>query len=406
MITLMAWRNIWRNKRRSLITLSSIAFAVLFSTLMMSVQKGSLDQMIDNSVKFYTGHFQVQNPKFMDEKSINNSFTYTPDLVNKLEQINGVVAVSPRVESFALASYGSGSRATMVLGVEPEKEDQIMVLTKKLVQGKMITSNSKGVLMGTGLAEYLKVGLGDTLVLISQGYHGVNAAGLFVIEGLLKFPNPTQNKQMIVMPLKQAQWFYDLNNRLTSTAILLKNYKSMPEVEATANTFLDLEKQRIVNWEEMTPELIQTANMKYASARVMIMILYAVIGFGMFGTFLMMTAERKREFGIMLAIGMRRRLMQVVMFFEILMLSALGVLAGLAISSVLLTYFHFNPIGLASSQETIAEAYGMEFAIRFSLQSTIFLFQAFAVFIITLILSIYPILVIKKTNPVEAIREG
>ena len=406
MMIRMAWRNIWRNKRRSFITLSSIAFAVFFSTLMMSVQKGSLDQMIDNSVKFYTGHLQIQDPKFKDEKSINNSFAYSPDLVDNLSHIDGVEAVSPRIESFALASYGAGSRAAMVLGVNPEKEDQVMVLSKKLAKGKMINADSRGVLAGSGLAEYLNVGINDTLVLISQGYHGVNAAGLFVIEGILKFPNPMQNKQMIVMPLKQAQWFYDLNGRLTSAAILLKNYKSIPDVEVQASAFLNSEEQQIVSWEEMTPELIQTANMKYATSRVMIVILYAVIGFGMFGTFLMMTAERKREFGIMLSIGMKRRLLQSVVFLEILLLSALGVIVGLAISSVMLTYFHFNPIGLASSQETIAEAYGMEFAIRFSLQRSIFLFQAFAVFIIATILSFYPLVVIKKTNPVEAIREG
>ncbi|MCB0506568.1 MAG: ABC transporter permease, partial [Cyclobacteriaceae bacterium] len=101
MMIRMAWRNIWRNKRRSFITLSSIAFAVFFSTLMMSVQKGSLDQMIDNSVKFYTGHLQIQDPKFKDEKSINNSFAYSPDLVDNLSHIDGVEAVSPRIESFA-----------------------------------------------------------------------------------------------------------------------------------------------------------------------------------------------------------------------------------------------------------------------------------------------------------------
>ena len=126
----------------------------------------------------------------------------------------------------------------------------------------------------------------------------------------------------------------------------------------------------------------------------------------MFGTFLMMTAERKREFGIMLAIGMKRRLLQTVVFSEIVMLSALGVLAGLAVSGVLLTYFHFNPIGLASSQKTIAEAYGMEFAIRFSLDQSIFIFQALAVFILATALSFYPLNKIRKNDPVVAIREG
>jgi len=405
MITL-AWRNIWRNKRRSLITLSSIAFAVIFSTLMMSVQRGSLEHLIDNSVKFYSGHFQIQHAKYWNEKTINNSLIYTDELLANLSEIEGVVTASPRVESFALVSYNSTSKATMVLGVDPKKEEHLLELTKKLKKGKLITNDSKGVLIGEGLAAYLKVDVNDTLVLISQGYHGVNAAALFPIDGILKFPNPVQNKQLICMSLKEAQWFYDLDMKLTSIVLLLDDYKKMPVVEKQANQFIDADTHTLMNWQDMIPELIQTAEMKYSSARIMIFILYAVIGFGMFGTFLMMTAERMREFGMMLAIGMNRISLQLITFLEILLLSAFGVLVGLALGVLIITYFNFNPIQLGSSYDAIADMYGMEMAVEFSIQGAIFYTQAFAVFIIAFILSFYPLIVINKIKPVEAIREG
>jgi len=138
----------------------------------------------------------------------------------------------------------------------------------------------------------------------------------------------------------------------------------------------------------------------------MIMILYAVIGFGMFGTFLMMTAERMREFGILLAIGMKRIVLQATTFLEVLILSSMGVMMGLALSSVLIIYFYFNPIDLGSSYDAIANSYGIEMTIEFSLDSAIFITQAFAVFIIAFILSFYPLIIISKTKPVKAIKEG
>lgn len=407
MIFTLAWRNIWRNKRRSLITISSIAFAVLFSTMMMSIQKGSWENMIDMSVRFHTGHFQIQQPDYWESKTLDNSFSYSNKLVSNLDTIENVVAISPRIESFALASYGLNTRATMIMGIEPEREDKILALSKKLVEGSMIDSDSKGIVIAQGLAEYLNVGLNDTLVLISQGYHGVNAAGLFKIEGILKFPNPIQNKQLVCMPLKKAQWLYDMDNRLTSLVVLLSDYKDMPEAEKRMASLTNDDDKELINWRTMSPTILQTAEMKYNSAYIMIFILYAVIGFGMFGTFLMMTAERMLEFGIMLAIGMRRRLLQAVMFIEIVMMSSLGVLLGVIISIGIITYFYYNPIELAgTAYNDMVDAYGLEMILKFSANPLVFLTQAQAILIIAFILSFYPLLVLHRTIPVKAIKEG
>ena len=269
----------------------------------------------------------------------------------------------------------------------------------------MISSASDGIMIGQELAEYLDLNLTDTLILLSQGFHGANAAGLFVVEGILRFPNPMQNKQMICMSLTKAQWFYNLNQRVTNTVVLLDDYTRMPLVEPQIAGLLDEEKE-LLSWRTMTPDLIQTAEMKYASAAVMIMVLYAVIGFGMFGTFLMMTAERKREFGILLAIGMKRKILQLSTFLEVFILSFLGVLIGLAISTGLILYFNANPIPLTSTQEELADMYGMEMIIQFSAQSMVFYTQGLAIFLIAFILGFYPVLSIGKTVPVEAIREG
>lgn len=405
MLTTLAWRNIWRNKRRSFITMSSIGFAVIFATMMTSVQRGSWEAIINNSVKFSTGHYQIQHPEYWGDRTLDNSIEYSEELVRNLDGLTGIQVVSPRIESFALASTGENSRAVMVMGVDPTREEGIIGFSRKLEEGEIIESSSKGIMIAQGLAEYLQLELHDSLILLGQGYHGTNAAGLFRIEGILKYTHPVQNKQMVCMSLANAQWFYGMDNRLTSTVILLDDNSLMTSVGQSATPLLS-EDTDLVEWATMIPDLIQTAEMKYASSTVMSLVLFAVIGFGMFGTFLMMTAERNREFGIMMAVGMSRTQLQITTFLEILFLAALGVLVGLAISAAVIIYFNQNPVDLGSSYQELADSYGMEMSLIFSAQGRVFFTQAFAVFMIAFILSVYPMLAIQKVKEVDAIREG
>lgn len=205
MILIMAWRDIWRNRRRSYITISSIAFSVLFACAFMSMQYGSMTYMIDNAVRFYSGLMQVQKVGYWDERTLNNSMPYSLELLHNLQQVEGVMVAVPRVESFALSAYGNLTRPAMIMRVDFDKENEITRIKQKLVVGDLMEYDESGVLLSSGMAEYLKMGLGDTLVLIGQGYHGVNAAALFVVKGLIKFANPTQNKQVVAMSLANAE---------------------------------------------------------------------------------------------------------------------------------------------------------------------------------------------------------
>lgn len=401
----LAWRNIWRNKRRSYITMSSVAFAVLLSCLMMSVQYGTLDHMVNNVVKFYSGHIQIHHDKYWDEKIIDNSLSYNQTFIDSLESIPNAVSVVPRIESFALSAFDTRTKGAMVLGIDPDKEDGIINIKSKIKEGSYFGKDDKSVLLGTGLAKYLGISVGDSVVLISQGYHGASAIGLYPVAGLVKFPNPDQNNQTVCLPLKEAQWFYGLKDKVSSIALLMN---SQDDVKVAKNYINDLveEKSMIpMDWEEMMPDLVQTVRLKHSSSRIMIMVLYIVIGFGMFGTFLMMTAERTREFGTTIAIGMKRVWLQLTIFYEIVMMSLMGVLAGIVMSLAIITYFYFNPVQLGSDMSDMYESYGVEAVIEFAMSSGIFVWQAWAIFIIGFVLSFYPILVLKRIKPVQAMRE-
>lgn len=406
MYLVLAWRNIWRNKRRSLITIASISFAVFIACLMRSLQLGSYEHMISNAAQFYTGYIQVHESGYWDDKTLDNSFENSESLTNNIASTEGVEVAVPRLESFALASYGTKTKGSLVMGIDPEKEDKLTKVKSKLVAGEYLKSDDKAVMVAEGLAEYLKLGVGDTIVLIGQGYHGANAAAVYSIKGIMKFPVPTQNKQTVYMPLKEAQWFYAAEHRLTSISLVIDKAKHTDRIVAAISSKVDTDKLEVMGWRDLMPDLVQGIEVDNISGQVMLWILYAVIGFGMFGTFLMMTAERMYEFGVMMSVGMRRKIMQLTVVLEMGMMSTIGVLLGVVVSLPILTYYFFNPLYFSGTSADAIETFGMEPAYFFSLEPSLFYSQAWAIFFMVAILGFYPLYVIQKLKPVEAMHEA
>jgi len=402
----LAWRNIWRNKRRSIITILSITFAVLLACVMRSMQLGSYERMIDNAARFFTGYIQIHQNGYWDDKTLDNSFTYNSELLSTVASIEGVEVAVPRVESFALASFGTKTKGAMVLGIVPDKEDLLTKTKSKVVEGEYLEDNDQSIMVAEGLAEYLKLKVGDSLVLIGQGYHGANAAAIYPIKGIMKFPMPLQNNQTVYLPLKEAQWFYAADNRLTSIALVVDKAKHVDRIIADISAKVDMEILEVMGWRDLMPDLVQGIEVDNISGKIMLWILYAVIGFGMFGTFMMMTAERMYEFGVMMSVGMRRLIMQFVVFIEMGMMSLIGVFAGIGLSLPILIYYYHNPVFMTGESADAIEKFGVEAAYFFSLEPSLFYNQAWAIFFMAFILGIYPLYVIQRMKPVEAMREA
>ena len=398
----MAWRNVWRNKKRTWITASSIAFAVFFAVVMQSMQLGSYERMIDNSVRFYTGHLAVHQEEYWEDKILDNSYE-AGDLSNLALDTDQVAVSVPRISSFALASFGNRTKGVMIHGIDPKKEATLTLLDKKVTRGNYLSD--EGLMIAEGLADYMDIGIGDTLVLISQGYHGVNAVGKYPVVGLLRFPVPEFNQTAVYMPLTTAQEFYGAPDMITSQSILLQQAKAMTEVQASIRQQLEGTALTVMNWEEMMPELIQGIEMDYYGGLMMIYILYAVIGFGILGTFLMMTKERTYEFGILNAIGMKRSKIMITVALEIVFLTFVGVVVGLMVSTPLVTYFYFNPIYFTGDYARAFESFGYEAILPFSMDPVIFYNQAIVVLLISLLLGLYPMMYIKRLKIIKALKE-
>ncbi|MEA1896149.1 MAG: FtsX-like permease family protein [Bacteroidota bacterium] len=399
----IAWRNLWRNRKRTLITIASVFFGVLWAVLLKSLQTGSFDNMVDNMVKFTSGYIQIQNTDYKQTKSLNNSFVPDTSLLSLLEQNEDIHIYTPRLKSFALAASEEQSFGTAVFGVRPEIEEQISNFSQWIVEGAYLAASDNGIIIGDILAKNLDVVPGDTLALIGQGYHGVQAAGLFPIRGLLRFPIPDLNKQILYMGIETAQDFFQAPGLVTSL-VLMVDGPSM--VEPVVDQLKNYNNPEIItySWEELQPQLVQLIAGKTSSGKIFIGILFILVGFGILGTFIMMVAERKRELGIMIAIGMQRVRLSAILFLESLLIGALGVFCSYVFCLPLIGYFVKNPIRVGGEMAKVWGDMGFEPVIMFSGAMEVFSGPAITVFIISIIISVYPITSVIGMKAVDALR--
>ena len=399
----MAWRNLWRNRRRTLITMASVFFGVILSTIMTSMQEGVYSKMIDNVVKFYTGYLQVQDPDYWDNKTINNTFVPSDSLFALLGQTEGITEYVPRMESFTLISTGDETKGGALIGIDPEGENRVTGLKQWLDKGSYLEEDDNGILLTASLAENLEVDIGDTLVLLSQGYHGASAEGLFPLRGVLDFPSPEMNSMGGYVSLSRARDFFWAEDLATSVVVMLENYDKLEEVTGTLRSELG-DDYAIITWVGMQPQVKQMIEADRAGALVMKAILYLLIGFGILGTIIMMLSERRREMGVMISIGMKKYRLIVVMIFETVMIGILGVIAGFLVSIPIISFLVNNPIPIPGEAGEAYSQFGLEPVIYFSSRLSVFSGQAITVLLITLAVAFYPALHTIRLKAVEALQ--
>jgi ABC-type lipoprotein release transport system permease subunit len=400
----LAWRNIWRNKRRTIITISAVLFAVLLCTLMRSLLEGVYTHMVDNVAGFSTGYLQVHKKGYWQEKNIDNSMSFHDSLLNTITNTDDVTAVVPRIETFALASTGSLTTGVILTGTDPLRENTITRLQSKLVEGAMLEANDRSVLIAAGLAQKLKLKVNDTLVLMTQGYHAASANGLYPVKGIVKIGSPELNKAMVYLPLAEAQNLLSLDEHISGISIMIRNSNQLSRVKQSLHVQLDTTAYEVMDWKEMLPELDQMIEADGSGHRIMLAVLYVMISFGVFSTVLMMLAERKHEFGIMIAIGMQKHKVLKIVIAETLLLLVLGISLGTLAAWPVLQYFYVHPIQLSGELKTVYENYGFEAIIPVSRDFIVFWSQVKAVAVIGLFVLIYPVIHLSRFKLMQAIR--
>lgn len=411
----LAWRNLWRNKHRTWITLASIFFGVVFSIGMSSLTKGIIGNLIIENIESYSGYLQLQNEDYIDEPSLDNCFTYTDQLHKTLTENPNIRSAVPRIETFALASNGNRSQGVMVTAISPTQEKKManperflvrfrltqqalqllkplfkkeqkrknltlyidhsytnsqrmladiglqkasLALQKKALQATLFHSNyltekDEGILVSDALAKHLQVLPGDSLILMGQGYHGTSAATLCPIRGIIKVTSPDLDRRLIYMPLATADHFLGMEGHITSLSLNLDHPDRMEETKQELTALLP-QGMAIRNWKELTPSLSQQADEGEGERFVILFILYIILFFGIIGTLEMMISERKKEFGMLHAIGMPREKIAKVFATEISLLTLIGITLGALAGALVIVVGYYHPIPLHGQ---IAQAY-------------------------------------------------
>ncbi|MDX1672311.1 MAG: FtsX-like permease family protein [Balneolaceae bacterium] len=406
MLTLkLAWRNIWRNRRRTIITTLSIIVAVFLSAVTRSTQEGQYENMIKNTVGTFTGYIQIHHQGYWEEPTLENSMGTVDSLLAQLSGHRGVTELVPRIESYALAAGRDLSRPAMILGIDIEAEKALSNPRDRLTSGRYFNSNNEqAAILGTELMDRMNIELGDSLVLVGQGFHGMTASGLYPVKGTVSYINPELNSNLVLLPLQTAQQFLLTGDRLTTIALMIENPALIDRTVEELRAVLPEETYEVMGWREMMPELVQAIQADRGSGIIILLVLYMVVGFGILGTVLMMIAEREFELGVMISVGTSRWMIAKILSLEVLLMTLLGTALGILFSMPVIWYFKLNPIRFTGDMSTVAQQYGMDPVLQFSADSAIFTGQAVTVFIITLLFSAIPLWRAARLNPVKAMR--
>ncbi|SHL09725.1 ABC-type transport system, involved in lipoprotein release, permease component [Chitinophaga jiangningensis] len=403
-IVKLAWKNLWRNPTRTLVTVAAIFFAVILSMVAEALKLGVFENLVKNVVSFHSGYIQVHKMGYQDEQILDNSFSQDNTTASLIANTRNVNAVTPRLEAFSLAASAELTKGCLVAGINPELENNITQLKTKLVAGKYLKGSDNAVLMAEGLANSLKLRVYDTVMLIGQGYHGATAAGKFVIKGIVKFGSPQLNNGILFMPLPAAQEYFSAEKQITAYILSVHTDKLLPTTAVAVKRVVGVDYE-VLTWEELMPDIKQHIATDSNNMKIVQAVLYLLICFGIFSTLLMMMLERKFEIGMLVAIGMKKSKLILLFIIESVLTVLTGCLAGMVAGVPLIFYLHYYPIRMGGDTAKAYERFGFEAIFPTSTDSTIFISQALTVLMIGIALSLYPIVKILQLKPLTAMKK-
>ncbi len=403
----LAWRNVWRNPRRTGLTVAATVFAVALLVMASALSTGMWDKIIDDTVGMASGHVTLTGPNYLEDRTLEQ-FTYLDaTLQARLEENPAVAGFAPRVNAFGLLSQGDVTRGVMVMGLDPRREETVSTLPNRIRSGRFLDAEgSKEIVLGERLAQVLGVGVGDELLLYSVAYSLESAYDLFRVVGLMGLPNSDLDRGLALITLADAQAFFVYGDRLSEIAIRAQDAGASSNLAEELGLSLDPKRAEAHPWQEVMPDLAQSVVLDKAGMYGMIGILIVVVSFGIFNTILMAVLERKREFGVVLALGLRPRAIFRIVYIESILLAGVGLVLGLLVAIPLALYLQTHPISLANNEEMVAafEVVGAEPLLSAKLVASNPLFSGLTILVVALVAALYPALRASRGKPVDVLR--
>ena len=404
----MAWRNVWRNTRRTILTISAIAFASLLLVFMLSFQFGSYETMINTSVKIHTGHLQIQAAQYHDNRNIRYVVSDLNKIAAVLEDIPQIASYTYRAQAFSLVSSAKRTYGAMVTGIDPAGETGVSRLKSLIRKGAFLSgTDTNQALVGSLLARNLQVGIGDELTILGQGHDGSIAATVVTVKGIFNSGIDEFDRSALQIPLKTFQNVYTMPGMAHEVVIVAHSLSDVGTIKRTVQKALSslVTDQRLVvlDWNELMPGLRQSIEMDLISGLIFYILLILVVAFSILNTFLMAIFERTKEFGVLMAIGTSPGRLTKVLLIESMTMAVIGIAAGIILGSLLTFYLQLHGFDISGSSELLSQ-FGITGRIYPKLSWISAISGPAAVLSITFLAALYPALRVRKMKPVEAMR--
>ena len=401
----MAWRNLWRHKRRTWLTVGAMIFSNLILVFSISLQFGSYRMMIDNTLKSYTGHMQIQREGYNDEPKMRSSIDAIIPLANEVRKQLGSDTVAARGVAFAMTSSEERSYGLQIVGVEPEYEPNVSTLPGLINRGSYFTdSNAEEIVIGAVLARNLRVGVGDELTLLGSGHDGSFAAGIAIVSGIFESGIAEIDRSMAQLPIGYFQNLFGMDGKGHNIVINAPELSQVPALQQTIKKMLaGRDRLVVLDWEQLQPGLKQAIQADFTSAWFMYGVLIVLVAFSVLNTQLMSVLERTREFGVMMSLGVKPARLGSLVITETVVMSGLGLAIGAALGIILTWYLSIVGFSYPGMAE-MAERFNLPDRMYPSLSLLSIMLGPSIVFLFSLLASIYPAIRLFFLQPVAAMR--
>jgi len=401
----LAWRNLWRHPRRTWLTIGAMLFSNILLVFMISLQFGMYGLMIDNTLKVFTGHMQIQAPGYKDDQKIRQVVRDVQPLASALRNEFGTDTIAARGWAFALASSADRSYGVGIFGVEPRFEPEVSNIPGLIREGRYLEDNdATEIVIGAVLARNLRVTIGDELTLLGSGRDGSFAAAVVNIVGIFESGVVDIDRNFAQLPLGLFQDVFYMEGAGHQVVIGAANLGEAemlrPEIVASLPPGSDLV---VHSWDELQPGLKQAIQADMSSAFFMYGILVILVAFSVLNTQLMSVLERTHEFGIVMSLGLRPGRLGRLVMLETAMMGLIGLVLGATAGAIFTSWFTVNGFSIPGMEE-MAAAFNLPARMYPNVTFLTMITGPTVVFLFTLMAAVYPALRLHRLHPVEAMR--
>jgi putative ABC transport system permease protein len=402
MLIALAWKNIWRNKKRSLIILTAITLGIWAGLFSVAVMFGSWDTTVNSTIDRHLSHLQIHTKAFKDDNLISNYIPDGPELADNIRKLPQVKDVSARVLIEGMASSPSSSGGVNIIGVDPEHEKTVTTIANYIIDGDYFSGIKRNpILVGAKLADKLGLKLRSKVVLSFQNIDTTLTYAAFRVAGIFRTESSMFDGSNVFV--KQSDLYKVMNNDRIVSEIAVR-LKSSNDLDSTLAQLKGMYPSLVIeSWKQLAPELELTYQFMIVELEIFLGIIMAALLFGITNTMLMSVMDRVREFGVLLAVGMRRMRVFLLILFETAILSFFGGIIGMLLGSFTIWYFSDKGIDLSLFTEGFS-AWGMPSILYPALPLSFYGVLTSMIVLTAIIAAIYPSVKTIKLRPADAIR--